>query len=824
MTPERWQQIQTLFARAAELPPVERSTFLAEACGSDTELREEVAQLLAAEAAGSDAGAISRAVGAAAAELAAASLPQRQGTRIGPWRIAGEIGQGGMGTVYLVERADDAYRARAALKLIRSGFAGGEALRRFWNERQILADLHHPNIAGLLDGGTAEDGTPYLVMEYVDGLPIDVWCDRHRLGVADRLRLFRQVCDAVSHAHRALVVHRDIKPSNILVSADGTPKLLDFGIAKLLAPEGSGVETATVHVMTPAYASPEQVRGERIGVGTDVYSLGVVLYQLLTGHLPLEVDGVSAATLAREICEREPPRPSARPDLPAGRAKALRGDLDTIILQSLRKEPERRYPAVAALSADLDRHLAGEPVTARPVTWSYRTGKFIRRHPLGVAAGAGFVVLVLGLSGFYFARVTAERDRARRAQARAEQVAGFLKELFTSADPSEAGGRQLTAREMLDRGVAQLATRLPEQPGVRAELMGAAADAYQGLGVFAPAESLATRVLEIQDSLHGPASVEYAGALLALGAVVFQTAGPDSQRVLAARAARILEAHPDADQALLANAYTDLGFLASQKGEYPLADSLTRRGLAIRRLLGPPDVYVSNQLNELATIRRELGDTAGSDTLLRASLDLRRRLFGDDHRLVAASLNNLAIAREAAGAFEEAERLYREAIAINHRLYGPGHPEEATQLVNLGRDLRKQGKLDQAREALQRAIEIDSTTHGAGHPWVAYDIRNLAAVLQDQGDLAGAEREYRRSLAIYLANSAEDRAGLGLPLEGLGEVLLLTGRPAAARPRLERALRIYRSSFGDAHPRTVHTRYLLGRTLTELGLLDPADS
>ena len=450
MTPdalERWQQADAVFSEALDLPPEKRAAFLDEACAGDADLRREVERLFEADAqAGlfletpSDWFDAPRLPGPGVAAEGDRARRAVLGQQVGPYRLLDEIGHGGMGTVYLAERADGQFEQQVALKLVRSGVATDEALRRFRLERQILAGLHHPHVARLLDGGVTEDGTPYFVMEYVAGIPIDRYCDEHRLSIAERLRLFCTVCAAVQYAHQNLVVHRDLKPSNILVTDDGQVKLLDFGIARLLDPEARTLSPALtqtgLRLMTPEYASPEQVRGEPVGTASDGYQLGVLLYELLTGHRPYRLPGRLLHHIERIVCEEMPTRPStavvqieevevsgdggtqsitpeqvsrARSTSIERLRRRLAGDLDNIVLMALRKEPARRYASVGNLEADIQRHLTGLPVRARPDTLVYRATKFVRRNWIGVAATLLVMLsLVAGLTvALWQARIAA---------------------------------------------------------------------------------------------------------------------------------------------------------------------------------------------------------------------------------------------------------------------------------------------------------------------------------------------------------------------------------------------------------------------------------
>ncbi|HEV2843761.1 MAG TPA: serine/threonine-protein kinase, partial [Thermoanaerobaculia bacterium] len=434
--PERWRTVDRIFAQALELPPAERAVFLDAACAGDAGLRRDVERLLGADERNDTF--MERPAGELLGWRPLAGEDE-EGGRLGPYRLLRRIGGGGMGTVYLARRDDEQYQQEVAIKVLRAGLEATEAYHRFIAERQILARLQHPNIARLYDGGTTEDGRPFLVMELVDGLPVDQYCDQGQLNVDQRLGLFRRICSAVEHAHQNLLVHRDIKPGNILVTPDGEPKLLDFGIAKQLEPKvatDSGPLTRTgLRIMTPSYASPEQVKGEAVTTASDVYSLGVLLYELLTGRSPYPSAEVTYE-IERAICEQEPERPSvavfragavspeeiasARKARPQALQRRLRGDLDNIVLMALRKEPGRRYGSVAKLSRDLERHQEDLPVAARADTLRYRARKFVVRNRAGVAAAVAVFLLVSLLVVGFMARLIEQRHQVARERDKAQ--------------------------------------------------------------------------------------------------------------------------------------------------------------------------------------------------------------------------------------------------------------------------------------------------------------------------------------------------------------------------------------------------------------------
>ena len=582
----RSRRAETLFGAAMELEPEQRDEFLADACRDDPALRSEVLGLLAHLVAANTDELFPRLFDQAAS-------PSLIGRQIGSYRILREIGEGGMGTVYLVERED--VGQRAALKVVRDGrLATSSQLQRFLRERRVLARLEHSGIARLFDAGVTEDRLPYLVMEYVEGVPITQYCDTERLTIDERLHLFQQVCLAVQHAHRNLVVHRDLKPSNILITqstAGAEVKLLDFGIAKLLDGSESGEAGLTqrgVPLLTPDYASPEQVRDAPVTTASDVYSLGVILFELLCGHRPYCTRGRSPAEVERVVCNTAPERPSvmvqkrlelrdadgalaefapAAPSLlrrttPDRLRRRLAGDLDTIVLEALRKDPARRYASIEPLLEDIRRHLDGRPVHARPDTPGYRMRKFVGRHRMSVAAAATFAVLLLAfasVTAVQSARIAAQADRIARERDNAQQVAAFLANLFRTLDPYAGGGQPVTIREVLDSGVARIDRDLATQPLVRAEMMDVMAQAYDGLGYHADARAL------IESSLY------------------------------------------------------------------------------IRlRMSGEADPAIAGLLSQLAHVLVEEGDYRGAERLLRRNLITRRALYGDDHPYVARILNSLA--------------------------------------------------------------------------------------------------------------------------------------------------------------------------------------
>ncbi|MGD8377023.1 MAG: serine/threonine-protein kinase [Acidobacteriota bacterium] len=806
---DRWRRADAILDRALELSGEDRDRYVAQACGEDDELRGLVERLLddanTADSrlkAGGGLGFAERLEGADAAGSLA------EGTVIDRYRIRREIGRGGMAVVYLAERADEEFRHEVALKLIQRGRDTDEIVRRFSQERQIMALASHPNIARLLDGGATADGRPYFVMEYVEGLPIDRYCDDRKLSIADRVRLFLRVAAAVAYAHRNLVVHRDIKPSNILVGADGEVKLLDFGIARYLGEEDdAGLTRTGTRLMTPAYASPEQVTGGAVTTASDVYQLGLLLYEMLTGRFPYDVKDRDPDTLQRAIREEAPTRPSTavrrtgsdpsgetttpeaisaeRGTSPAQLRRELSGDLDNIILMALRKEPERRYGSVGQLAEDLERYLQGHPVSARPDTLAYRASKFARRHRVPVALAGGALLLLIGFAvtmTVQAGRIARERDRANREAETSRAVSDFLVELFRVSDPGEARGNSVTAREILDEGAGKISEELSDQPAVQAALMETMGRVYQNLGLYDAAMPLLRRSVDVR-----------------------RAATPD-------------------DDLGLAGSTGALAWLLEKDGKFDEAESLMRESLErTRAALGERDPKVAGAMNNLALFLYESGNLEAAEPLHREALALRRELLGDEHEDVADSLSNLALVVHAREQYDEAEQLYTEALEIRRKVLGPDHPKVAISLDNLGRLYFDRKDLDTAERYFQDALEIRTRVLGDEHPDTSESLNNLASLLFRKGDLAGAVPLFERAVAVDRKMLGADHPDYAVSLGNLAIVMQRSGDPGGALPRFREALAILDGSVDEGHWLRAMGQGNLGGCLLELQRYDEAE-
>jgi serine/threonine-protein kinase len=851
-------RIHELFDRALDLPPSEQAALLA---SLDPAIAAEVQTLLGlASEPDPHTRAWSMASDALWSELVT-EVDMAASGRLGQWRLLGELGRGGMGTVHLAQRADGEFHQRAALKLLRPSIATDDALRRFELERQILAALTHPGIARLIDGGRTSDGHPYLVMELVEGAPIDRYCRERQLDVKARLALFLQVCRALDHAHRHMVVHGDVKPSNIIVGDTGEVKLLDFGIARLLPAEGGEPASTrtTPRAMTPEYASPEQLQGRAVTIGSDIYQLGVLLFELLTDTRAFDFGDATAADIERAVCHEPLRRPSGTVSLPAARRRALRGDLDSIVAMAVRKEPDRRYRTVERLADDVERYLARQPVAARGDTVGYRLNRFVGRHRVEVAAAAlGAVLLVTwAATATVQARAIArERDRARSEAAKAEQVKDFVLRLFEKADPGEARGDTLTAQELLDRGWASSQAELAAQPDVLAEILDTVGQIYRELGSYDRAEPILARALDVSRGLGD-------GTHPVLATTLRSNARLRRERGDYAAAEELLREALDRQRAQFGDSHrevattmTDLGLTLYARGDFDAATSLFRDALEMRRrLFGESHLDVADGLDKLGMALRNLGDYKAAEPLVRRSVELRRRLLPPDHPRLATNLSDLALVVQSLGDLDEAEALYRESLGVMIKVRGDSHPYVAVTMNNLARLLRTKNDLAGAEELLRRALEIRRNAFGdrhpqvamnlsdlgrlvydkgqlseaeqlyrealerypPGHPWRAATVFNLGRVFEDRRQYSEAERHYREALDRQREQYGPDHERVGVDLRQLGIVLHRQGHLEEAEASLRSALDIFRARLPEGHLRVAEALLPLGEVLVDRG-------
>jgi tetratricopeptide (TPR) repeat protein len=776
---ERWQRIQQLYERALPLDAEARAKLLLAECAKDATLREQVLALLITT--DDDGGELEHRVDRT---LAGNADPTEAtpGRIVGRYRVIRTLGRGGMGIVYLAERADQHYHQHVALKVMSRSLFHGEPAGRFRAERQILARLTHPHIARLLDGGQTEDGTPFLVMEHVEGVRIDEYCHANRVTKRARLLLVQQVCAAVQYAHQNLIVHRDIKPSNILVTADGATKLLDFGIAKLLDPANTGVTSPVTRVrdrvLTPENASPEQLRGDPVGTASDVYSLGVLLYELLSGTRPYRFAGRSISEIEKLISESTPVPPSVqRPEL----ARELSGDLDNIVMKAMHRDPERRYSSAAALAQDIQNYLDGLPVRARPDTWLYRTSKFLRRNTVEVAGVATGAVLIATVLVFYTISMAAERDTAKRERQTASAVAEFMMDVFRRANPNESRGNTVTVREALDAAARRIETDLPNQPRLRLTLMRHMTQAYNGLGLWPQARDMMESAVSQERSTFGNRGVELARSLETLGHVYhnmsrFEAAASAFDEAMSIRKALGIDEQPEAVTLLSAIA----GNFRSRQ-QFAEAIEHHRQAEALARALSPRnDAVLGQVLQAFAMTYAEAGDQQNAESYARAALPLTRGLVVNGYDIYANVLSTLGTTLQRQYKLEEAEKVHREFVARQTKQLGPDH------------------------------LLVGRAQNNFGH------------VLRAKGDYAGAERAYGEALRVYRQLSEPDALDIGISWHNLGTLHHYSGELERSLPELDQALHFKSKATGARSPQMVSSLLEKSAVLRDLGRLQEA--
>ncbi|GAB5521924.1 MAG: hypothetical protein RhofKO_41750 [Rhodothermales bacterium] len=780
MDNDRWQRLQALYFEAAEKPAEQHEAFLHQACGDDPELFEEVRSLLAAEATPS---LLDASVEALSTLMPAPDTPQMP-TAIGPYRVMQQLGRGGMGTVHLAVRED--VGKQVAIKFVRDGLASPERRQRFLYERRLLARLTHPNIAPLLDAGVTEQGVPYLVMDYVEGQPLDVYCEINALSLDQRLALFSTICQAVAHAHHTLIVHRDLKPSNILVTPEGQPMLLDFGIAKLLEEdeEAAWSTQAGQRLMSPGYASPEQVRGEAITTASDVYSLGVILYELLTGQSPYDQEGRTTYEIEQLVLTQEPKRPTAVGHRGANGLAlgSAHHDLDAICLKALRKEPAHRYASAAHVHEDLERYEAGFPVLAQHDTLSYRVRKFVERHKVGVVATLLIACSLVGGLGaaLWQGRIAAkERNTAQLEAKRARAVKDFLVQSFQAASPDANRSDTLTVVEWLDAGLPSLHDGFADQPVLYAELLGTVGDVYRSLGQFDQAEPLlvqahqvaretapvGTRLRATTDYLLGRFRFEKdlfreADSMLHSSVVQFEQLG---------------------DWAQAAQAREQYGIARYRQDDNQAALMLQQQNLAYYRSLDPvPLVRVAAILDRISTIHRSESNIVEAIRFQRQALDIRGDL-DDGGKALSSSLYNLAMLLIYETEHpDQAEPLLREMVTIDERIYPPGHYRAVLGLFPLGDLLGKQGEFEEAEALMRKGMANRRAQYPEGHFMVAEGLLYLGNLLKAQSRFEEARAAYKESYENYRVSRGESYRGTVIVREGLIATLDSLGRHAEA--------------------------------------------
>ncbi len=819
-TKDEWIRLEPLLDEAMALPRDTATGLLADACAGDEGLRAWVERFLDGAADDDFPVTLAPEVVANALSFGEEGTP-RADARIGPFRIVREIGRGGMGAVYLAERADGQFEQQVALKMVQRGLGAAEMRDRFLRERQILARLDHPNVAHLVDGGITDDGQPWFAMEYVDGEPLDVWCDRRKLGVEKRLALVLSVCDAVQAAHQRLVIHRDLKPSNIMVTREGQVKLLDFGIAKLLQDTDAGLTQTGVRSFTPEYAAPEQWRGDAVTTGSDVYSLGAVLYELLTGARPHQLRGHPETEWAQIVLERAVTTPSSAVTQSAAERsgttverlrRRLREDLDLIVLTALRVEPERRYRTIDLFATDLRRHLDGHPIAARADTWRYRTRKFVGRNRVGVGAAALVAMSLVGGTG----GIAWQARRAEREAARANAARQFLAGVFRESDPSNARGDSLTAGAMLDRATSRLDSVFAGQPTVKLDLMIALGEIYRNLGRLASADSLVSRAVRLADSVDIDRDRARAATLILLGTVRLEAGDLVSADTLARKGIAWHERASGSDSALGA-ALAILGAVKRQQYAFAESETAYRRAIGIAEGKEGAPLTLSTYLNDFGVMLLDAGRYLSADSAFLRALALESHRLAPNDPDHALLLMNHALALDYLGEKDSAAVLYEDVLRMQRLNYPNGHQRVAEVLNNLAFVSLDRGRFARADSLFREGLAIVERLYGRDQLGAIIVRNNIARTELLSGQAATAETAFRTVLDDARRVLGESHGYVSQPLHWIGRSLLAQGRPLEARRMLDSALHMAQRTLPPEHERFAEVQAALGAAAMALG-------
>ena len=797
---ERWNRASPYLDAVLDLPAPEREARLRDLRASEPDIAHDVDAMLAQHRVLSAEGFLD------ARPLIEPPEPALAGVTVGAYRLVSPIGHGGMGSVWLAERSDGRFEGQAALKLLNTALVGRAGEERFKREGTILARLTHPHIGRLIDAGVSPTGQPYLVLEHIDGGHIDRFCDEHRLTVDDRIRLFLDVLAAVAHAHANLIVHRDLKPSNVLVTADGDVKLLDFGIAKLLADDTAAEPSALLtregeSALTPKYAAPEQVTGGRITTATDVYALGVLLFELLSGRHPTASTAQTPAEFVKAVADTDPVRLSstigtsdrrpedaeavatARATTPERLRRSLQGDLDVVLAKALKTRPEERYGSVAEFADDLRRFLDHQPISARRDSVAYRTARFVRRHRRALALAGAAAAALVALIGFYTIRLSTERDRARVQASKASRVSELLMGLLTGADPyRSAGGAEPTMQNLLDTGAERVSRQLADEPELQAQLLTVIGRTYERMGYLDKARPLLEQALTVgRSASHG-------------------------------------------DSIVVAQTENDLGVLKRQMGDLRGAEPLLREGLAARRrLLGNNDPAVAITLVELSRVIRDLGRADEAESLAREALATRRAVFGDEHQETATSKSDLGVLLLSRGDLTGAEPLLRENVATTERLLGAGHPNTASAKASLATVMLAKGDASGAERLLRESLAVNGAVFGSDRPEYAQSLNGLAGAVEAQGRLQEAETMLDEALRIAERHFAAEHPRVLTYTTNRARIRIKRGHGADTEAVLRRVLASRQRLYPPDDWRIAQTQSLLGASLMATRRLDAAE-
>jgi len=831
MDQQQWEKVNEIVDTALDFEEEKRETYIQEQCQDNQHLKRQVTELLKSikqsdtenflENTGDYPQHLAREISEENIREESSALI---GTTIGRYKLSDLIGHGGMGSVFLAERADEAYNQKVALKLMRRGMDTPTNIARFRRERQILANLDHPNIARLLDGGITEDGLPYIVMEYVEGKPILEYCDLRCLDINQRLTLFSSVCEAIQHAHNNAVIHRDLKPSNIMVSPDGEVKVLDFGIAKLLEPEDPELTLyrtrSGTRLLTISYAAPEQIENKTITTATDTYALGTLLYKLVTGVHPFDWEDKDLAEMEQLVRKKTPARPSDRFQKLASNHKEqitslrnmatpslfkkLKGDLDAIIMKALRKEPGARYRSTEQLIADLNRRKENLPVIARKDTFRYKSGRFIKRNKTALSVTAGFIMLLAGFLIFHTLQITKERNRAQLEAEKARKTLQYLVGVFQHADPNQPGQREITAGQILEDGTDYIEEEV-NNTDIKASLSNALGTIYQHLGNYDKAEPLLYEALKHNQNQAAGNNLDLAASMRDWAGYNMKIGSYDTARKYFEKSANVFQELGDKKE--YASIIGELGWIDYREGDFERADSLINEALKINLSLhGLKSKEAAMDLQYLGWIKNAQGDYRSSERLFQNSLSIRKSVLGNEHRLVAQTLQSLGRVLYNKGDYQKAKEIENQALNIQREIFSGTHPDIATSMNILGLINMRQENFDKAETYFREALQMRLKFYGENHPDVLKSRNDLATIYFFNEDYENAAELFKKVAASNKELRGPDHPELATGLNNLAKSLHKAGRKQEALEYYSRSIQIGNENYSTDHPIQIQFR------------------
>lgn len=841
-----WNTVETIVDKALELPKEDWFDFIAEECEASEEVKSEVSRLLQSIA---DSEGWLEDVNPYKMDLIDpdSDTPKASsmvGTELGSYRISDIIARGGMGIVYRGERADGDFEHTVAIKLIRTGMDTPENIRLFNRERNILAGLNHPGVAKLFDGGIFQNEAPYLVMEYVEGTPIDQYCDEKKLTIDERIALFLNVLEAVLHAHENLIIHRDLKPDNILITEEGQVKILDFGIAKLLDAGVESNDKLTINrarILTPKYASPEQIRQEPATTAADMYSLGIILHQLLTGLHPYDLQNKSGFEIEQAVLNTEPKLPShrlsgtedseiiaeKRSEKPPALIRLLKGDLNAILLKAIEKDPTLRYRTALELIDELEKYRSALPVSARNRTFGYRFNKYLSRNRVTLSIAGLFIFITVASIYYHTNEISKERDQAEFQAQKATAIQDFMVDIFRYNNPNadEYAGKDLTARELLQTGLATVEEELQHQPETQIGIMSSIGAALQNLDELEEAERAMQKAIEKSEQHYGTNDLQTAGIYTSMAKLKRDAGDYEESDELIGKAIEINESSADTALKQLANKYSILAYNQAHQSQFDTADELFQYADSLYlESEASNSVERYNTLSNFAEVKSRLGEHNEALEYNKKALDFYRELYEEDHLNIATTLNKIGKNHHRLGKHTEADEYYRQSLDMKLQLLDEDNTSVANTYQHMAINLRVMGNYTEAVQYALRDLEIMQNVYDEENIRIVPSLNIVGLTKKDLEEYEEAEQIFKRMISIEEEYYDKETTTLAASIYNLAHLYQITGRYEEAYPMYERVVKIDKENLGDEHPEVAVDLNKLGEVSREMGSYGKADS